>query len=68
MIFVFIALGQVSIALDNCKRSILFECGVWPLRATPAASTLFDIHDVLKATYEEVKFFRAFVTKLFYIV
>ncbi len=40
---------------------------MWPLRATPAASTLFDIRDAPKAIYEDVQFFRTFVPKLFYI-
>ena len=40
MTFDFIVPGQVSITMDNCERSLLSECGVWPLRATPAASTL----------------------------
>ena len=67
MTFDFIVPGQVSITMDNCERSILSEGGVWPLRATPAASTLFDTRDVPKATYEEVQFFRTFVAKLLYL-
>jgi hypothetical protein len=63
----YIAPGQVSIAIDNCERYILSECGVWPLRATPAASTLFVTRDALKASHEEVQFFRTFVAKLLYI-
>ena len=60
--------GQVSITMDNCERSILFECGVWPLRATLATSTLFDIRDAPKATYEEVTFLiRTFVADLLYV-
>ncbi len=42
MTFDFIVPGQVSITMDTCERSLLSECGVWPLRATPAASTFFD--------------------------
>ncbi len=53
--------------MGNCERSILSECGVWPLRATPAASTLFDTCDAPKASHEEVQFFRTFVAKLLYI-
>ena len=53
--------------MDNCERSIISECGVWPLRATPAASTLFDTRDAPKASHEEVQFFRTIVAKLLYI-
>ncbi len=56
--------GQISITIENIERYILSECGVWPLRATPAAATLFDTRDAPKATAEEVKFFHTFVTKL----
>jgi hypothetical protein len=34
---------------------------------TPAASTLFDTRDAPKATYEEVRFFRTFVSNLLYV-
>jgi hypothetical protein len=67
MTFDYIVPGQVSITMDNCERFILSECGVWPLRATPAASTLFDTRDAPKASHEEVQFFRTFVAKLLYI-
>jgi hypothetical protein len=67
MTFDFIVPGQVSITMDNCERSILSEGGVWPLRSTPAASTLFDTRDAPKATKEEVQFFRTFVAKLLYL-
>jgi hypothetical protein len=67
MTFDFIVPVQVSITMDNCERSILSECGVWPLRVTPAASTLFDTRDAPKAFYEEVQFFRTFVAKLLYL-
>ena len=67
MTFDYIVPGQVSITMENCEQSILSECGVWPLRATPAASTLFDTRDAPKATAEEVKFFRTFVAKLLYL-
>jgi hypothetical protein len=67
MTFDFIVPGQVSITMENFERSILSEGGVWPLRSTPAASTLFDTRDAPKATKEEVQFFRTFVAKLLYI-
>jgi hypothetical protein len=67
MTFDYIVPGQVSITMENCEQSIISECGVWPLRATPAASTLFDTRDAPKATAEEVKFFRTFVAKLLYL-
>ncbi len=46
---------QVFITMDNYERSILSECGMWPLRVTLAASALFDMRDAPKATYEEVQ-------------
>jgi len=58
MTFDTIISGQVSITMDNCERAILSECGLWPLRVIPADSTIFDTLDALKATYEEVIFFR----------
>jgi hypothetical protein len=67
MTFNYIIPGQVSITMENAERSILSECGVWPLRATPAAATLFDTRDAPKATAEEAKFFRTFVAKLLYL-
>jgi hypothetical protein len=67
MTFDYIVSGQVSITMDNCERSILSECGVQPLRATPAAFTLFDTRDAPKASHEDVQFFRTFVAKLLYI-
>jgi len=65
--FDYIVPGQVCITMDNIERSILFECGVWPLRATPAASAAFDTRDAPKASHEEVQLFRSFVAKLLYI-
>ena len=62
--FDFIVPGQVSITMDSCERSILSEGGVWPLKSTPVASTLFDTRDAPKATKVEVQFFRNFVAKL----
>jgi hypothetical protein len=53
--------------MDNCEQDILAECGVWALRCTPAASTLFDTRDAPKATDEEVKFFRTYVAKMLYL-
>ena len=50
MTFDFIVPVQVSITMDNCERSILSWGGVWSLRSTPAASTLFDTRDAPKAT------------------
>jgi hypothetical protein len=67
MTFGYTVLGHVSIKIENCERSILSECGVWPLRATPAANNLFDTRDAPKATAEEVKIFRTFVAKLLYL-
>ena len=67
MTFDFIVPRQASITMVNCRRYILSECEMWPLRATPAASTFFNIRDALNATYEEVQFFRTFVAKLLYI-
>ncbi len=67
MTFNYIVPGQVSIAMDNCERSVLSEYGVWPLRATLAASTLFDTRDASKASHEEVQFFRTFVANLIHI-
>jgi hypothetical protein len=64
--FDYIVPGQVSITMDNCERFILSECGVWPLRATPVASSLFDTRDEPRDSHEEVHFFRTFVTKLLY--
>ena len=64
MVFDFIVPGRLSITMDNCERSILSEGGVWPSRATPAASTLFDTRDALKATSDEVQLFRTSLTKL----
>jgi hypothetical protein len=64
--FDYLVPGQVSITMENCERSILSVCGVWPLRATPLASTLFDTRDTRKAIVEEMKFFRAFVAMLLY--
>jgi hypothetical protein len=45
--------GQVSIKIDNCKRSILLEGGLWPLRSTPAALAYFDTRDAPEATKEK---------------
>jgi len=67
MTFDYIVPVQVSITMINFERSILSECGVWSLRATPAASALFDTRDAPKASHEEVQFFRTFVAKLLYI-
>jgi len=67
MTFDFIVPGQASITMDNCVQDILAECGMWPRRSTPAASTLFDTKDAPKVTAEEVKFFRSYVTKLVYL-
>ena len=67
MTFDFVVPGQVSITMDNCEQDILAECGVWALRCTPAASTLFDTRDAPKATDEEVKFFRTYVAKMLYL-
>ena len=50
--FDYIVPSEVSITMDDCERSILFECGVWLLRVTPAASTLFDTHDASKASHK----------------
>ena len=49
------------ITIDNCERS---KCGVWPLRATPAAFTLYDTRDAPKANHEEVQFFCTILVKL----
>jgi len=68
MTFEFIVPGQVSIAMNDCVHDILAECGMWPRRSTPAASTLFDTRDVPKVTAEEVNFFRSYVAKLVYLV
>jgi len=64
MTFDFVLPDQVSITMENFGRSILSECGVWPLRSTPAARTLFETRNAPKATTEEVHFFRTFVAKL----
>ncbi len=54
MTFDFTVSEQVPVTMDNCERFILSESGVWLLRVTPAASTLFDTRDAPKATYEKV--------------
>jgi hypothetical protein len=59
--------GQVSITIENSERSIMPECGVWPMRSTPVAPTLFETRDAPKATTEEVKLFRTFVAKLLHL-
>ncbi len=33
----YVLFGQVSITMENCKRDILSDCGVWPTRHTSAA-------------------------------
>jgi hypothetical protein len=53
MTFDFIVPGQVSITMNNCVQDILAECGMWPRRSTPAASTLFDTRGAPKVTAEE---------------
>lgn len=67
MTFDYVVPGQVSITMDNFEQDILAECGVWTMRQTPAASTLFDVRDAPKATNEESGFFRTFVAKLLYL-
>jgi hypothetical protein len=37
------------------------------MRQTPAASTLFNVRDVTKATDEESGYFRTFVAKLLFL-
>ncbi len=54
MPFEFILFGQVSITMDNCVQDILAECGMWPRRSKPVASTLFDRREAPKVTAEEV--------------
>ena len=47
--------GEVKITMANCVTDILDGCGVETSRATPAASTLFDIRETVKATDDERK-------------
>ena len=67
MTFDFVLPGHVSITMENSERSILSECGVWPMRSTLVAPTLFETRNALKANAEDVKFFRTFVAKLLYL-
>jgi len=67
MTFDYVVPGQVSITMDNCEQDILAECGVWTMRQTPAASTLFNVRDTTKATDEASGYFRTFVAKLLYL-
>jgi hypothetical protein len=59
--------GQVRITMENCVNDILVGCGVETTRATPAASTLFDVRDAPKVTAEESKYFHSHVAKLLYL-
>jgi hypothetical protein len=59
--------GQVRVTMENCVSDILNGCGVETTRATPAASTLFDVRDAPKATPEEAKWFHSHVAKLLYL-
>jgi hypothetical protein len=53
--------------MENCERDILSDCGVWPMRHTPAAETLFDTREAPRVSEEETKFFRTFVAKMLYL-
>ena len=67
MTFDYVIPGQVSITMENCERDILSDCGVWPMRHTPAAETLFDTREAPRVSEEETKFFRTFVAKMLYL-
>jgi len=67
MTFDFTVPGEVRITMDNIINNILIDCGVESTRATPAASTLFDIRDAPKLSESDAVFFRSFVAKLLYV-
>jgi hypothetical protein len=67
MTFDFTVSGEVRITMDNCVKDILSGCGVDTVRATPAATTLFDVRETVKATAAETKWFRTYVAKILYL-
>lgn len=67
MTFDFTTAGQVAVTMDNCINDILESCGEVPVRATPAAETLFDVRDAPKAEKVAVEYFRTHVAKLLYL-
>jgi hypothetical protein len=67
MTFDFREQGQVRVTMHGCTQDIIDGCGVTSPRATPAASTLFEVREAHKATAEEVKYFHSHVMKLLYL-
>jgi hypothetical protein len=59
--------GQVRVTMESCVNDILAGCGVETTRASPAASTLFDVRDAPKATAVESKWFHTYVMKMLYL-
>ena len=67
MTFDFLTEGEVSITMDGAVNDIIESGGVHEPRATPAATTLFDVRDAPKATKEEGEYFHSHVAKLLYV-
>ena len=54
--------------MGNSERSIFYEIGVWPSRATPAASTLLDTPDAPKASYYPIDHYPRNTSIYYYLV
>jgi hypothetical protein len=67
MTFDFSVAGEVHVTMDNCVNDVLSGCGVDTTRATPAASSLFDVRETTMATVEESKWFHTNVAKVLYL-
>jgi hypothetical protein len=68
MSFDFSVEGEVRVTMDHCTTDILSGCGVNTARATPAASTLFDVRDDAPAASEHEKaWFHTHVAKMLYL-
>jgi hypothetical protein len=68
MTFDFTETGEVKITMENCVNEILSQCEVNTPRATPGASTLFEVREnSRKASESESKWFHSNVAKVLYL-
>jgi hypothetical protein len=68
MSFEFSVEGEARVTMDHCTTDILSGCGVSTARATPAASTLFDVRDDAPAASEHEKvWFHTHVAKMLHL-
>jgi hypothetical protein len=67
MTFDFSIAGEVSVTMENCVNDILAGCGVDIERATPAASSLFEVRDAPKLNADDAAFFHTHVAKMLYL-